>query len=96
MVVIEINPLAPYPSHLMRRVSRYLPPLVLMGVIYFLSDQPGLKSGLGVADLIGRKLIHAGTFGLLFVLWLRAYRAEPGGREDRVMWSLLPVDWPAP
>jgi RimJ/RimL family protein N-acetyltransferase len=27
---------------------------------------------------------------------LRAFRAEPGGREDRVMWSLLPVDWPAP
>ena len=58
----------------MRPLIRYLPPLVLMGLIYFLSDQPGLKSGLGVADLIGRKLIHAGTFGLLFVLWLRAFR----------------------
>ena len=57
----------------MRQVRRYLPPLALMGVIYFLSDQPGLKSGLGVADLIGRKMIHAGTFGLLFVLWLRAF-----------------------
>ena len=57
----------------MRLLSRFLAPLALMGLIYFLSDQPGLKSGLGVADLIGRKLIHAGTFGLLFVLWLRAF-----------------------
>ena len=24
---------------------------------------------------------------------LRAYRAEPGGREDREIWSLLPIDW---
>jgi RimJ/RimL family protein N-acetyltransferase len=27
---------------------------------------------------------------------LRAYRAEPGGREDRVMWSLLAIDWRSP
>jgi hypothetical protein len=63
----------------MRQVSRYLPPLALMGLVYFLSDQPGLKSGLGLADLIGRKLIHAGTFGLLFVLWLRAFRWRAPG-----------------
>ena len=63
----------------MRQVSRFLPPLALMALIYFLSDQPGLKSGLGVADLIGRKLIHAGTFGLLFVLWLRAFRWRAPG-----------------
>ncbi|HVE69280.1 MAG TPA: VanZ family protein [Solirubrobacteraceae bacterium] len=56
----------------MRLVSRYGPPLLLMGLVFFLSGQPGLKSGLGVADLILRKLVHAGTFGLLFVLWLRA------------------------
>jgi len=63
----------------MRLLSRFLAPLALMGLIYFLSDQPGLKSGLGVADLIGRKLIHAGTFGLLFVLWLRALRWRAPG-----------------
>jgi VanZ family protein len=63
----------------MRRVSRFLPPLLLMGVIYFLSDQPGLKSGLGVADLILRKMVHTGTFGLLFVLWLRAFRWRAPG-----------------
>ncbi|MDQ5807839.1 MAG: GNAT family N-acetyltransferase [Actinomycetota bacterium] len=26
---------------------------------------------------------------------LRAYRADAGGREDRVIWSLLPIDWRA-
>ena len=63
----------------MRLIGRYLAPLALMGLIYFLSDQPGLKSGLGVADLILRKLIHAGTFGLLWVLWLRALRWRAPG-----------------
>ena len=63
----------------MRLVSRFGPPLLLMGLIYFLSDQPGLKSGLGVADLIGRKLIHAGTYALLFTLWLRALRWRAPG-----------------
>jgi len=63
----------------MRLVSRYGPPLALMGLIFFLSDQPGLKSGLGVADLIGRKLLHAATFGTLFLLWLRALRWRAPG-----------------
>ena len=26
---------------------------------------------------------------------LRDYRATAEGREDRVMWSLLPIDWPS-
>ena len=26
---------------------------------------------------------------------LRAFRAEPAGREDRLMWSMLPIDWKA-
>jgi VanZ family protein len=43
-----------------------------MGLIFFLSHQPDLSSGLGVWDLIGRKIVHAGVFGLLFLLWYRA------------------------
>ncbi len=27
---------------------------------------------------------------------LRAYRADEAGREDREIWSLLPIDWRAP
>lgn len=53
-------------------LSRYAPPLALMALIFLLSAQPGLSSGLGTIDLVGRKLVHMAEFGLLFVLWLRA------------------------
>jgi VanZ family protein len=53
-------------------MRRYAPPLLLMGLIFFFSAQPDLNSGLGVWDTIGRKLIHAATYGALFLLWWRA------------------------
>ena len=53
-------------------MRRYGPPLLLMGLIFFLSAQPDLNSGLGDWDTIGRKLIHAATYGTLFLLWWRA------------------------
>lgn len=43
-----------------------------MAVIFFLSHQPDLSSGLGVWDLIGRKIIHAAEYALLCFLWWRA------------------------
>jgi hypothetical protein len=43
-----------------------------MGLIFFLSAQPDLNSGLGVVDLVGRKLVHMAEFGLLWLLWARA------------------------
>ncbi len=54
-------------------LGRFLPPLALMALIYVLSAQAGLNSGLGAIDLIGRKLIHATEYGLLFALWWRAF-----------------------
>ena len=56
----------------MRAVNRFAPPLLLMGLIFFLSAQPDLNSGLGIWDLILRKLAHAAEFGLLWLLWWRA------------------------
>jgi VanZ family protein len=56
----------------MRALFRFGPPLVLMGAIFFLSAQPDLNSGLGVWDTIGRKLVHAASYGLLWWLWYRA------------------------
>lgn len=52
--------------------SRFLPPLILMAVIYWLSAQPGLNSGLGVWDTVLRKLAHLVEYGLLWFLWWRA------------------------
>jgi VanZ family protein len=62
-----------------RALARLAPPLALMGLIFFLSAQPDLNSGLGTLDLIGRKLIHMTEYGLLWWLWLRALGfARPG------------------
>ena len=52
--------------------TRFVPPLLLMAVIFWLSAQPGLNSGLGVWDTVLRKLAHMLEFGLLWFLWWRA------------------------
>jgi len=43
-----------------------------MALIFFFSQQPDLSSGLGVWDLIGRKIFHAAEYALLCILWWRA------------------------
>ena len=53
------------------RLDLWLPPVVIMGVIFAFSAQPSLDSGLGVIDLIGRKLIHFAEYALLCFLWWR-------------------------
>lgn len=51
-------------------VSRFAPPLGLMAVIFALSAQPDLNSGLGTWDTVLRKLAHMTEYGLLwFLLW---------------------------
>jgi VanZ family protein len=58
----------------MARLDPWGPPLALVAMIWFFSSQPDLSSGLGVLDLVGRKLIHAAEYALLcFLLW-RALR----------------------
>src|SRR4051794_28999304 len=56
------------------RLDPWLPPFVLMGVIFALSAQPDLNSGLGTIDLVGRKIIHMTEYALLCFLWWRALR----------------------
>ena len=58
----------------------WLPPLALMAVIFYLSDQPDLSTGLGIFDLVGRKVVHAGEYALLCALWWRTLRPAAGGR----------------
>ncbi len=52
----------------------WVPPLALMAVIFYLSHQPDLSSGLGIIDLVGRKLVHAAEYALLCALSWRALR----------------------
>ena len=65
----------------MRAISRFTPPLALMGVIFFFSAQPGLETGLGIWDTILRKAAHMAEYGLLWYLWQRALQR--------------PTPWPA-
>ena len=46
-------------------IGRFAPPLVLMALIFFLSAQPDLNSGLGWIDHVGRKLVHMAEYALL-------------------------------
>jgi VanZ family protein len=55
-----------------RTIGAFAPPLAVMGLIYLFSAQPDLNSGLGVFDLIGRKVVHMTEYGLLWWLWSRA------------------------
>ena len=45
-----------------------------MAVIFWLSAQPGLDSGLGVVDHVGRKLVHVAAYCALTLLWFWALR----------------------
>lgn len=52
------------------KVARRAPaPVALMVLIFWLSAQPDLDSGLGVWDTILRKLAHAAVYGSLALLW---------------------------
>ena len=64
-------------GHSMAAVSRFGPAVALMGLIFALSAQPDLSSGLGDWDLVLRKLAHMAEYGLLFVLWRRALPGAP-------------------
>jgi VanZ family protein len=54
-------------------IARFGPPLVLMAVIFALSAQPNLGTGLGTWDTILRKGAHVTEFALLWWLWWRAF-----------------------
>ena len=71
------------------RLDLWLPPLLLMGAIFFFSDQPSLESGLGVIDLIGRKLIHFAEYALLTFLWWRPLSAVVGTRGAALLAFLI-------
>jgi VanZ family protein len=58
----------------LKKLDPWLPPLVVMAVIFYFSAQPNLNSGLGWIDHVGRKVVHASEYALLCFLWWRALR----------------------
>jgi VanZ family protein len=51
---------------------RFLPPILWMVLIFALSAQSDLGTGLGTWDYVLRKLAHLTEYGLLWWLWSRA------------------------
>jgi VanZ family protein len=64
----------------LRAVNVWVPPLILMALIFLLSAQPSPNSGLGVADHILRKVVHFGEYALLAFLWWRALSTRMSAR----------------
>jgi VanZ family protein len=68
----------------------WLPPLLLMAVIFSLSAQRILPSAPGPRlDALLKKLAHASEYALLFLLFVRAWRRSRGWRPalDLAWWS---------
>jgi VanZ family protein len=73
----------------LRRLDLWLPPLLLMAVIFYLSAQPNLDSGLGSLDLVARKLAHLAEYALLCLLYWRALAPGSGARRAALVAFLL-------
>lgn len=58
----------------MRQHLRFLPALIWMGVIFYLSSIPNLelRGELSVYDFVLRKLAHVAEYAILYLLWRRA------------------------
>jgi VanZ family protein len=79
----------------LRRLDPWLPPLLLMGVVFLLSAQPNLSTGLGSWDTILRKCAHATEYAALCFLWWRALRTTmPSRRAVAAAW-LVTVSYAA-
>ncbi len=64
----------PTRTRILARLDPWAPPIALMALIFVLSAQPDLSTGLGVWDYIARKIVHMTEYGLLCFLWWRALR----------------------
>jgi VanZ family protein len=65
-----------------RIASLLLPPLLVMGAIFFLSAQPS-GGDHGVIDLLLRKLGHVTEYTVLTLCWWRALRGLGMARDNR-------------
>ena len=59
------------------RLSLWAPVVVWAGLIFALSSVPGLTTGLGLWDLVLRKLAHLLEYAVLGALLFRALGREP-------------------
>ena len=66
-------------------VARYavlwLPVLIWMGIIFYMSSIPGLQAPHPLPDLMLRKMAHMAEFGALALLLVRAHEGTTGARR---------------
>ncbi|MEX2054828.1 MAG: VanZ family protein [Candidatus Andersenbacteria bacterium] len=70
------------------KVLRWLAVGVWMVIIWWLSDQPDLRSGLA-QDFFLRKVVHMVEFGVLTLLWYRALSPHTQALPAAVIIALL-------
>jgi VanZ family protein len=81
------------PSQPTQVALRSLAPLALMALIFVLSAQPDLDSGLGTLDLVLRKLAHATEYALLVLAW--AWAVRPATRLSAPLGALIALIYAA-
>jgi VanZ family protein len=74
---------------LLRRPHLWLPPFLMMGLIFYFSAQPSLDSGLGLIDTVGRKLVHFTEYAILCLLWWRMLRTAMPDRRAALVAFLV-------
>ena len=83
------------PAEIVSRLDPWAPPVALMVVIFLLSAQPDLSSGLGIWDAVGRKVVHMSEYALLCALWWRALRTIASDGSALVLAILLALAYAA-
>jgi VanZ family protein len=76
----------------MHSLARFGPPLLLMAAIFAFSAQPDLSTGLGTWDTILRKAAHMAEYGLLWLLWWRAFGYSNGGAAAAIAIAYAATD----
>lgn len=77
----------------MRRVVRLAPALAIMGLIFVLSAQPDLGTGIEGWDLVLRKLGHMVVFGALFLALLYALPGRPASAAAIAVLYAISDEW---
>lgn len=76
---------------LARRAAPWLPPLVLMALIFGLSSMPADQEDHGTLYVVSRKLAHFAEYALLAALWWRALLTELPHRRALALAPVIAV-----
>lgn len=75
---------------LLKKVSLWLPPVILAIIIYRLSNGTVPKASADFwLDFVIKKFAHIFVYGLLAVLIYRALRGEGVGRKKSAVWAIV-------